>query len=896
MAPLLKNLLGSSAKDREQAEELRGVLHEMQQERARGEAVIANVRESAERLNTLGEPVARAGAEVDAMSTRLAELEQRFGAMVQLVPKFESMHERLDGLVEGQQRAEAQVVQALEEAKRMVASFDEIGQKVQQAVALQDRLQNFLEIEKPFQQVRDEVGSLRGQVEGTGDHLARLREQHDRLLDAHKTATTKMEALDRRREELSRDLQDKERRVASVASAVRGLDGVQQTVDDLKHQIGTLKALGDFVAQKSAALEAQREAVEAAIARADNLDRAVRQIDAGVRQQQQNEAALTTLQDEVTALQGLHATVLERSRDISQMQRDADEQTHAMRMDLAAAHDEMKKSVERFDFESRGLESVSQRVTDVRGALSDFELRFKNLAAASQTVAGLNGQTQSLTSQVGALSAEVARIGEEATKLQGIRRELDELNRLAGEAGTQVARIEQARPVVEKALQDVDQLRGANALVNDTLEQAQVAHGEIVRLRETQSEARTWLAGVDVSVNALKAQVEELQQMQPLVDRAQRQTQSIGESMDVIQSRQAFVEELQKRVATLATLGEDVDERGRRLLARMETAEERFTKLTVLADEAERTASTVAEITSNVGAAQRGASEVSRKVAEAASRCEAVEALAASTQTLKDELDQRHASLEAARNDLKRASGLRQEAATSAQQLGELTNKLGSALTTAEGRAKELDSLATQLEQRSSDLRPVEQRLDRFEERMVKWTLVEQDVARSLEQLSSRQGTVDALQADLERMFAMAEKTAIEVREITSAQREVEDSRKLLDGVMKKLADVRDLANTLDERKRQMGQAEERLARTEALLVDVRSSLEVLQGQKVIVDQAVEKSGSLQALVKQAEATAANLREERETLGRMRAAVAGERANDDEANHDEDDEPLARAA
>jgi chromosome segregation ATPase len=894
MAPLLKNLLGSSSKDREQIAELRSLLHELQQERARGEALIASARESSERLQTLGAPIAQAGTDVDAVNTRIAELEQRFGAMVQLVPKFESMHERLGGLVEGQHRAEAQVVQALEEAKLICASFDEIGAKVQQAVSLQDRLEKFLEIEKPFQQVRDEVGALRGQVEGTGDHLARLREQHDRLLDAHKLATTKMEALDRRREELSRDLQDKERRVASVANAVRGLDGVQQNVDDLKRQIGTLKALGDFVSQKSAALEAQREAVEVALARAENLDRAVRQIDAGVRQQQQNESALTALQDEVAALQALHVSVVERSREITQLQRDTDEQAREMRLDLATAQDEMKKSVERFDFESRGLESVSQRVTDVRGALSDFELRFKNLAAASQTVAGLATHTQSLAGQVGSLSAEVARIGEEATKLQGIRRELDDLSRIALDAGTKVARIEEARPAVEAALRDFEQLRGAHALVHDALEQTGIAHGEISRFRENQSETRTWLAGVEESVDGLKAQVEELQGMRPLVDRAQRQTQAIGESMDLIQSRQAFVEELRQRLTTLVALGEDVDERGRRLTARMEAAEQRFTSLSALADEAERTAMTVAEISSGLGAAQRGAADVSRKIAEVETRCESVEALAAGTQTLKQELDQRHAALEAAKQDLKRASGLRQDAATSAQKLEELAKHLGAALAAAEGRATQLDGLASQLEHRASDLKPVEQRLDRFEERLTTWNLVEQDVARSLEQLSSRQGTVDALQADLERMFAMAEKTAIEVREITSAQREVEDSRKLLDSVMKRLSDVRDLASALDERKRQMGKAEERLARTEALLVDVQSSLEVLQGQKVLVDQAVEKAGSLQALVRQADATAASLREDREMLGRMRAAVGVEREDDEVV--DDDEEPLARAA
>jgi hypothetical protein len=71
-----------------------------------------------------------------------------------------------------------------------------------------------------------------------------------------------------------------------------------------------------------------------------------------------------------------------------------------------------------------------------------------------------------------------------------------------------------------------------------------------------------------------------------------------------------------------------------------------------------------------------------------------------------------------------------------------------------------------------------------------------------------------------------------------------------------------------------MAQAEQRLARAEALVIDIRSTLEALQGQKVIVDQAVEKAGSLKFLLKQAEALIETLREEREVTARLRAAVA----------------------
>ena len=119
-----------------------------------------------------------------------------------------------------------------------------------------------------------------------------MREQHERLMDAHKLATSKMEALDRRRDDLGRELQDKERRVVSVEQSLRGMDGIQRTVDEVKREIGTLKALGDNVSQKTAALEAQRDAADRALAEADKLDRAMRQLDAGVRQQVENEKSL----------------------------------------------------------------------------------------------------------------------------------------------------------------------------------------------------------------------------------------------------------------------------------------------------------------------------------------------------------------------------------------------------------------------------------------------------------------------------------------------------------------------------------------------------------------------------------------------------------------------------
>ena len=186
-----------------------------------------------------------------------------------------------------------------------------------------------------------------------------------------------------------------------------------------------------------------------------------------------------------------------------------------------------------------------------------------------------------------------------------------------------------------------------------------------------------------------------------------------------------------------------------------------------------------------------------------------------------------------------------------------------------------MGTMTQALEDRAVRLQAVEKRLHSFEDRLSRWDNVEKQLERALEQLSVRQGTVEALRADFDRMFALAEQTVTSVREITAAAREVEESRKLLADVQGRLGEIKDTAKALDERKRQMVKAEERLARAEALLVDVRSGVEALEGQKAIVDQAVEKTSQLRFLLKQADATISGLREERELTSRVLPSGAG---------------------
>ena len=873
MKPLLKNLMGNGSKDQETLEAMRAVLVEIQRERERFEALVEGSHAGAERLMKLGEPLAQTENDVHTLETRMAQMQERFQDMVKLSDLFNNLDERADGLTKSTQWAESRLASALEGSQKIESSMAELVSKVDLAADLKERLTGFLEVEKPFQLLRGDAENLRGTLEGAVERTARLREQHDRLLDANKMATTKLEAMDRRRDELGRSLQDKERRVEAVEAAVKGMDGVHQHINDVKRDLVTLKSLGDSVAQKTASLEAHREALDRALAQTEHLDRAMRNIDAGIRQQKENEKSLASFAEQVAALRALHEAVIERSNEITQLQRQAHEQSMSTRQDLSSMSDEMKNTVERFDFETRGLESVSQRVADLRGDLSTCENRFKSLHDASLSMGEVKHQVQAVGAQLLSLSQEVGQVDREMGKLHAVRRDLDATAETARSVGEQVARIESTRGSVEAGLRDLSQLAGAHTLVKDALEQMQLTQEEMTRVRQGQSEARSWLNDVVTSITEIKQRFADLRQYEPALESVRGQAQRIQDATASIETRREFVDDLHRRLAELGSLTARMDERGQQLSQRMEAAEQRFVSLGEQADNAEQVAGTLANVSSRVEQAATRAEDIQRSVSSLQARCESVEAIAGETKALRKEIEQRQHALSEATKQLQRASELREEAASAAHQLDELASKLTTSLGLADQRASEVGELASQLEDRAQNLRTVEKRLGEFELRMSKWDVTEQEIARSLEQIAARQGTIESLQGDLDRMFTMAEKTSIHVREITSAHQELEEGRSMLKEVLGQLKQLRDTSGTLEERKRQMGQAEERLSRADALLVEVRSSLEMLEGQKVLVEQAVEKAGSLQSLLRQADAAVGNLREANRTSVRMRGSV-----------------------
>ena len=125
----------------------------------------------------------------------------------------------------------------------------------------------------------------------------------------------------------------------------------------------------------------------------------------------------------------------------------------------------------------------------------------------------------------------------------------------------------------------------------------------------------------------------------------------------------------------------------------------------------------------------------------------------------------------------------------------------------------------------------------------------------------------------MHRLYEVAEKTTDDVRSIAAAREEIGQTRAMLESVLSMVTHVHDAANTLDHRKRQVEQAEERLARVEAMLAEMQAGLEQLSSQKALIDQAVTQTGALAFQTKQAEVLISTLQTEREITDKVRTAV-----------------------
>jgi DNA repair exonuclease SbcCD ATPase subunit len=860
-------LFGKDVTTEQLPAELRSILAQIQRERVAFEALTTGARDAAQHLTQLSQPIADVQKTVIDLQARIKNLER-------VVPVLATLDEQTEAVARVQQRTETQLGRTSEDAKQLRTEIDGLRATLEAALALKNDLTGFLELGGGFKALRLDADKLTAELRGVAQGFDRVRQRQEELQKASESVATRLGAFEERQQQAHSGIAAAESRTAALGQTLKDLAQAAADAVQTKRQLTALKTLADSVGQKVSALEQQREVVEHATAQVAGLHELMRDVDAKIRRHEESAEGLEELEIKLQELKALHGEVLERSSEIGVHHDEAMRADAELRTRLAGLRDEVQRAVKRFELENQGLDAVGQRILDLRGGLTDIEVRLRSLEESTRTITEVRSKADALATQLNGITEECTHLEAHAERIRAVEASAGRLGGTVEDMTQRVARLEKAQPGVAAALQDFASLKGTHEAVKGAIEQVQLAQTQIARVREDQATTKVWLTSATESVNGLRRELAGVEELKPTVERVRAEADRVSQSLKDTEARRHLIEDLNTRLSELASLGGQLEERTRGLVARMDGADERFKAVAAHADEAARIEHLVPAALATVEGAERRVAEVDATVAALQARAQQLEGLAERTRALGQELELRQGALDKASEHLERASELREAAAANAQHLEERTGQLTEALGTAGNRLIELTTTLDELDSRAGNLRFAQKRMAQFEERLAKWEAVESHLNRGLEQVAQRQATLDALQADMNRLFEVAERTVDDVRSISAAKEEVAQTRAMLENVLGLVGHVHDATNGLDHRKRQVQQAEERLGRVEGILGDVESALATLHGQKALMDQVVEQAGSLAFHTKQAEALIATLREEREIAEKSRAAVS----------------------
>ena len=866
MASLLKVLRGSNGHEDAALAEMRLLAEQIAGDRAGIEMLITKARDAGNELRELAEPIRELSGRLAALERQMVEVDRRVPAVTAAQDQavaFETTHQKIAARLES---AAAQVA-------RVESDIGDLGDLVETAAGLRRELGAFLETENPLRALAADADELRGKLGELAGGYGRLRERQDDAEQTCKQAAARLQSVEGAGQAAARTVDAYQRRVEELESRLAGLNQLAAGASDTTHQLLTLKALADQVTQKASALENQRGAVERLARDVSRLDDLVGRVDSAIREQEDHVVQLRALSREVDELRSLHESVTEHSREITARQREIGEQERLTHQRLGEMHEQLQRATERFDLEHRGLESVSHRIGDLRGAVRECEDRLKGLDGAQTKAGEIETRVETVWGRVGFLLADIAKLDEQTKTIRALRVETQRVRELAEDAAARSADVERGKSTVEAVAKDLAALGATHEKVREALDQMRLAEEDVALARAGQADTAAWLKAVQEPMATLQQRVERLDAVGPTLESVQKRVEWTAEAMEAATVHRGVLDEMHARLAELTALSAQLEDRTKTLRSRLDVAEGRFLLVTRQADDAERIASLVCEASRTAADVDGRVAELGRSLAAFEGRAGDLHAVADRAGHLGNELAQRQAALDRASEHLGRASALRQEAADAAQRLDDRTRDAEQTVAALDERTKCLDALAEKLEDRSGALNAIGKDVTQFEGHLERWDAARRELQASLEQAAARQATVEALNTNIREMFDLAERTASDLREAASLHRDILTWRPELDDLVARLCDADDARAALDLRRQELGEAERRLARADAVLIDIQSSLESLHNEKATLDVVIEKAGALAFQIQQGEALIDRLRKERDVTNTVRLAL-----------------------
>lgn len=652
-------------------------------------------------------------------------------------------------------------------------------------------------------------------------------------------------------------------KVGAIEQAVSNVSGVEARLASLESRLEQVGETADGLSSEQKRAETSIEETTGAVRAAKEHLEMVRQglgdvadLRNAVGQLAGTREEIAAVREDLNALQA-QASTLNADRDQLRSQHDT------MVAENRAVRSQLQESVDRFSTLQGDVAEVAQRVSSLREAIDPVADLVRGVPEARRELQKLQALREFVAQKTVGLQEQrdlVERVAERGERLELM---LQRLDREIEQQGSSLLTMSELRESVEEH-------KAEHQVLCESLERISAAHEEIrardeAMRRELETLQRQLAEDLERATTRFAFEREGLDTVSGRVGNLREALTQAEQRFEALEDASAIVDEVRGDAGELRKLVVEIERDVTSLALQAERTRDLEPKLQQIegnmAELADRLAAIREPSESAIARVETRVSQLAEEVEALEQRAEKVGSTADAIRALGQEVERHRLAVEESLAQLRQAAEMKLAAKTAADRLDEHAEELTASMRGAEDRVSLIRESVAKLDVRAEQLAAASAAMDRFEDRLRQWQSMEARLERATAHATQRQEVVQALREDLQRMFALVEETADQVREVLDARGELEVGRGLLDDLVPKLRDLNAEAERFDERRDALADQDALFARIEAMLSEVRSSHQMLEDQKEFLDQVLTTAGTLRFQCRQAESLIESLEE-----------------------------------
>ncbi len=406
-----------------------------------------------------------------------------------------------------------------------------------------------------------------------------------------------------------------------LGKAAKDAELLQTQFERLTHIIDSAIALKEELAR----FEGQDETVKTLLARIsetggqiDELGRSVE----GVKAQREDVSSgqvqlgerLAMLEERAEALKALNAEVLERSAQIRshQIQIDAQEQTTIE--ELATIRTAVRNGLELAESAHQESDTVTERITELRNAVSALDAQIRELQEAWQAIADVGSTANDLESRMNAIAEDargLAALEKRITDVQALHAQVleksDTIEARQGDINAEAAanqkRFESLTADVQRCVENVDVANGAFNSVNSQVEKLSDTLSAWESRFRTLDDSRKSIASVEREADDLSSEMRilskdyrSLERQSNRIGEIEHEIERLNDSLKEARDQVGIVEQLRSDVATVSREVAELDNASQATNAALEQVQATRAEISVMDSEQNVALSRMAEV------------------------------------------------------------------------------------------------------------------------------------------------------------------------------------------------------------------------------------------------------------------------------------------------------------